>query len=110
MTDTQWKRRTNGAAYEPSGSSVTDRSAMTQERQAWRSTYAFFQSTIGQLKTRAERNLDASEELVEQAWKKREAGQNLIRASMDAYTDLLDSMFFYYRENARAAERGTREA
>jgi hypothetical protein len=29
---------------------------------------------------------------------------------MDAYTDFLDSMFFYYRENARAAERGTREA
>ena len=116
MTDTQWRPRINGTAPKLSGNSlesygaVMDRSVVTWESQAWRSTYAFFEGATARFKTRAERNLDAPEELVEQVRKKQDAGQNLILTSADAYADFLDSMFFYYRENARAAEWGTREA
>ena len=57
--------------------------------------------------------LDAWREQVEQARRGQEAGwslaQGLARDSADAYEDFLDSVFFYYGENARAAERGTRE-
>ena len=57
--------------------------------------------------------LDAWREQVEQARRGQEAGwslaQGLTRDSAYAYEDFLDSVFFYYGENARAAERGTRE-
>ena len=35
--------------------------------------------------------------------------QGLAQQSAEAYKDFLESVFFYYGENARAAERGTRE-
>jgi hypothetical protein len=57
--------------------------------------------------------LDAWREQVEQARRGQEAGwslaQELARDSADAYDDFLDSIFFYYGENARAAEKGSRE-
>ena len=57
--------------------------------------------------------LEAWREHVEQARRGQEASwslaQGLARDSADAYNDFLDSVFFYYGENARAAERGTRE-
>ena len=57
--------------------------------------------------------LDAWREQVEQARRGQEAGwslaQGLARDSADAYDDFLDSISFYYGENARAAEKGTRE-
>lgn len=57
--------------------------------------------------------LDAWREQVEQARRGQEAGwslaQELAWDSADAYDDFLDSIFFYYGENARAAEKGTRE-
>ncbi len=57
--------------------------------------------------------LDAWREQVEQARRGQEASwslaQELARDSADAYEDFLDSIFFYYGENARAAEKGSRE-
>jgi hypothetical protein len=57
--------------------------------------------------------LEVWREQVEQARRGQEAGQSLAqglaRDSADAYEDFLDSIFFYYGENARAAEKGTRE-
>ena len=57
--------------------------------------------------------LDAWREQVELARRGQEAEwsmpQSLARESADAYEDFLDSLFFYYGENARAAERGIRE-
>jgi hypothetical protein len=35
--------------------------------------------------------------------------QGLAQQSADAYEDFLESVFYYYGENARAAEKGTRE-
>ena len=65
------------------------------------------EGTMRNLRTQAEDNLDAAEELTEHARKGQEAGRVLARESAEAYTDFLDSLFFYYRENARAAERST---
>jgi hypothetical protein len=53
--------------------------------------------------------LDAWREQVEQTRRGQEAGRSLAQESADAYEDFLDSIFFYYGENARAAEKGTRE-
>ena len=57
--------------------------------------------------------LEAWREQVEEARRGQRAGRNLARGlvqdSEDAYKAFLDSIFFYYGESARAAERGTRE-
>ena len=57
--------------------------------------------------------LDVWREQVNQARRGQEASwslsQGLAQQSADAYEDFLDSIFFYYGEYARAAEKGTRE-
>ncbi len=57
--------------------------------------------------------LNTWREQVEQARRGQEScwslAQGLARNSADAYADFLDSIFFYDGENARAAEKGTRE-
>jgi hypothetical protein len=56
--------------------------------------------------------LDAWREQVEQARRGQEAGrslaQGLARDSADAYEDFLNSILFYYGENARLAEKGAK--
>src|SRR3954467_12438737 len=56
--------------------------------------------------------LDAWREQVEQARRGHEASwslaQSFARETADTYEEFLDSLFFYYGENARAAEKGTR--
>ena len=53
--------------------------------------------------------LDAWREQVDQALRGQEAGVGLARETADAYVDFLDSIFLYYGENVRAAEKGSRE-
>ncbi len=57
--------------------------------------------------------LDVWREQVDQARRGQEAGwsvaQGLAQESADAYEDFLESIFFYYGENARVAEKGTKE-
>ena len=57
--------------------------------------------------------LDVWREQVNQARRGQEASwslaQGLAQQSADAYEDFLESVFFYYGKNARAAEKGTRE-
>src|ERR687890_1868894 len=57
--------------------------------------------------------LDVWREQVNQARRGQEASwslaQGLAQQSAEAYEDFLESVFFYYGENARAAEKGTRE-
>jgi hypothetical protein len=53
--------------------------------------------------------LDVWREQVNQARRGQEASLSLARDSADAYEDFLESIFFYYGENARVAEKGTRE-
>ena len=57
--------------------------------------------------------LDVWREQVDQARRGQEASwslaQGLAQQSAEAYEDFLESVFFYYGENAKAAEKGTRE-
>jgi hypothetical protein len=57
--------------------------------------------------------LDVWREQVDQARRGQEASwslaQGLAQESAEAYEDFLESVFFYFGENARAAEKGTRE-
>ena len=57
--------------------------------------------------------LDAWREQVDQARSGQEVGwslaQDLAQESADAYEDFLESVFFYYGENTRAVEKGTKE-
>ena len=57
--------------------------------------------------------LDVWREQVNQARRGQEASwslaQGLAQQSAEAYEDFLESVFFYYGEHARAAEKGTRE-
>ena len=68
---------------------------------------------VGQEERRNDLLRDAWREQAEQARRGQEVGwslaQGLARNSADAYKAFLDSIFFYYGENARAAEKGTRE-
>ena len=53
--------------------------------------------------------LNVWREQVNQARSGQEASWSLVQQSADAYEDFLESVFFYYGKNARAAEKGTRE-
>ena len=57
--------------------------------------------------------LDVWREQVNQARRGQKASwslaQGLAQQSADAYEDFLESVFFYYGESARAAEKGARE-
>jgi hypothetical protein len=55
-------------------------------------------TTMSHLRTQAERNMSASEELVEQVRKGQEANQVLAKESANAYEEFVDSLFLYYRE------------
>ena len=57
--------------------------------------------------------LEVWREQVVQARRGQEVGwslaQGLAQESADAYKEFLESVFFYYGENTRAAEEGTKE-
>jgi hypothetical protein len=53
--------------------------------------------------------LDVWREQVNQARRGQETSWGLAQQSAEAYEDFLDSIFFYYGEYARVAEKGTRE-
>ena len=57
--------------------------------------------------------LEVWREQVDQARRGQEGSwslaQRLAQESAEAYQDFLESVFFYYSENARAAEEGTRK-
>ncbi len=112
--DNERARRLNQATQELAKSAtesyetVWDRFARAQEGQA-QLTQGLFEEAIAHLRTQAERNLYATEELAEQARRGQEAGRALAQESADAYGQFLDSLFLYYRESARLSERETKE-
>ena len=87
---------------------VWERFIEAQESQA-ELAQSMFESTLGTFRSQAEQNLDVWQELLEEAHKGQEAAQVLGKESMYAYADFLDSLFFYYAESARAAERNSKE-
>ena len=111
MSDQQTKRMNEAAqkvveATLESYGTVWDHFGEAQERQT-RLSHDFFRGTLSNLRIQTERNLDVVEELIRQARRGQEASQVLAQESADAYTDFLDSLFRYYRESAKAAEKST---
>ena len=63
--------------------------------------------------TQDDHGLDAWREQVEQAWnlrgEYRSLSQSVAEPYVEPYVDYLESMFFYYGGNVRAAEKATAE-
>jgi hypothetical protein len=72
-------------------------------------TQDFFNAVMSNLYMQAESNRAAIQELTEQARRGQEAAQTLARESVNAHMEFLDSMFSYYRESVRSAERNAEE-
>ncbi len=84
-------------------------SVETQERQA-ELAQSFFESVVSNLRDQVESNVAGSRELAEQVYKSQETGWLLAQESMKAQVDFLDSIFSYYQENLKAAQRATRRS
>ena len=84
-------------------------SVETQERQA-ELAQSFFESVVSNLRDQVKSNVAGSRELAEQVYKSQETGWLLAQESMKAQVDFLDSIFSYYQENLKAAQRATRRS
>jgi predicted nucleic acid-binding protein len=114
MTDQQSQQRINEAADQftdalvESSKVVADSGASAQERST-QVTEVFFNQTINNLRSQAEQNRQATEQLADQQQRQVEAAQTLTRESVEAYMDFIDSMFSFWQGGIQAAERGARE-
>ena len=113
--DNQQAGRVNEAAQQfaealmESFRAVSDRTVSTQQLNA-ELTQNFFNSVINNLHMGAESNRELTQKLADQQQRQWEATQTLTRESTNAYMDLLNSMFFYYRGSVEEAERSAGEA
>jgi hypothetical protein len=64
---------------------------------------------VENLRTQAEQNRQATQQLADQQQRQVEAAQTLTRESVDAYMDFMDSMFSWWQGGIQTAERGARE-
>jgi predicted RNA polymerase sigma factor len=114
MTDQQSQQRVNEAAEQftdalvNSYKTVADSGVSAQERST-QLTEVFFNQTINNLRSQAEQNRQATEQLADQQQRQAEAAQTLTRESVEAYMDFMDSMFSWWQGGVQAAERGARE-
>ena len=114
MTDQQSQQKINEAAEKftdalvQSYKTVADRGVSAQER-GTQVTEVFFNQTINNLRTQAEENRQATQQLVDQQQRQADAAQTLTRESVDAYMDFMDSMFSWWQGGVQTAERGARE-
>jgi len=114
MIDQQSQQRINEVAEHftdalvQSYKTVADRGVSAQERNT-QVTEVFFNQTINNLRTQAEQNRQAAEQLADQQQRQAEAAQTLTRESVDAYMDFMDSMFSWWQGGIQTAEQGARE-
>src|SRR5215204_5200368 len=114
MTDQQSQQRINEAAEQftdalvESYKTVAESGVSAQERNT-QVTEVFFNQTINNLRTQAEQNRQAAEQLADQQQRQAEAAQTLTRESVDAYMDFMDSMFSWWQGGIQTAEQGARE-
>ena len=95
-------------AIKESYQALAERGVSAQEVNA-RLTQDFFNGVINNLRTQAESNRALAEDLIEQQRKQQEASQALAQESVNAYADLLNSMFAYYRGSLDELQRGARQ-
>ena len=114
MTDQQSQQKINEAAEKftdalvQSYKTVADRGVSAQER-GTQVTEVFFNQTINNLRTQAEENRQATQQLVDQQQRQADAAQTLTRESVEAYMDFMDSMFSWWQGGIQTAEKGARE-
>ena len=114
MTDQQSQQRINEAAEQftdalvESFKTVTERGASAQEQGA-QLTEDFFNRVVENLRTQAEESRQATQQLADQQQRQVEAAQTLIRESVEAYMDFMNSMFSWWQGGVQVAERGARE-
>ena len=114
MTDQQQQTRVNEAAEKftdalvQSYKVVADRGASAQEQNA-QLTEVFVNQTINSLRTQAEENRQATQQLGDQQQRQADAANTLTRESVDAYMHFMDSMFSFWQGGVQTAERGARE-
>jgi hypothetical protein len=112
--DEQSQQRINEAAEQFTDALVqsykvaVERGASAQEEGA-QLTELFFNQTINNLRAQAEENWQTAERLTEQQQRQAEAAQTITEESVGAYMYFIDSMFSYWQEALRTAERGSRE-
>ena len=112
--DEQQQQRINEAADQFTDALVqsykvaAERGATAQEGSA-QLTEAFFNQTINNLRAQAEENRQAAERLTEQQQRQAEAAQTITEQSVGAYMYFIDSMFSYWQEALRTAERGSKQ-
>ncbi len=115
MTDQHEQHRTNEAAEQftdtlaQSYKTVAERGVAALEPGA-QFTEVFYKQTINNLHTQAEENRRATQQLVEQHQRQAEAAQTISQESVGAYMYFIDSMFSYWQEALRTAERVSKEA
>src|SRR5918993_1942999 len=114
MTDQHSQQRINEAAEQftdalvQSYKTVAERGVSTQEGSA-HLTEVFFNQTINNLRAQAEENRQATQRLAEQQQRQAEAAQTLTKESVDAYMELMDSMFSYWQGGLQKGKQGARE-
>jgi paraquat-inducible protein B len=95
-------------AIKESYQALAERGLSAQEVNA-QLTQNFFNSVINNLRSQAESNRALAEDLIEQQRKQQEASQALAQESVNAYADLLNRMFAYYRGSLDELQRSTRQ-
>jgi hypothetical protein len=114
MTDQQSQERINQAADQftdalvQSYKVVAERGVSAQE-QGTQVTEVFFNQAINNLHAQAEENRQATQRLADQQQRQADAAQTLTKESVDAYMELMDSMFSYWQGGLQTAKQGARE-
>ena len=114
MTDQQSQERINQAADQftdalvQSYKVVAERGVSAQE-QGTQVTEVFFNQAIHNLRAQAEENRQATQRLADQQQRQAEAAQTLTKESVDAYMEMMDSMFSYWQGGLQTAKQGARE-
>ncbi len=114
MTDQHSQQRINQAADQftdalvHSYKTVAERGVSAQEGSA-HLTEVFFNQAINNLRAQAEENRQATQQLADQQQRQAEATRTIAQESVEAYMELMDSMFSYWQGGIQTAEQGARE-
>jgi len=114
MTDQQSQQRINEAAEKftdalvESYKVVAERGAAAQEQNA-QLTETFFNRVVENLRSQAEENRQATQQLADQQQRQTDAAQTRTRESVEAYMNFLNSAFSFWQGGVQTAERGARE-
>ena len=114
MIHQQQQQRVNEAAEQftdalvESYKVVAERGTAAQEQNA-QLTETFFNRVVENLRSQAEENRQATQQLADQQQRQTDAAQTRTRESVEAYMNFLNSAFSFWQGGVQTAERGARE-